>query len=91
MCKNANVCTHLRGSGGAMSGGLLTGSGDLALAAEVVVRNLSRRYDAVPERMIKREVGRAFAGFSDAKVTNFVPVLAEREAVRRLDQGSGAR
>jgi hypothetical protein len=31
--------------------------------------------------MTKREVGRAFASFSDAKVTVFVAVLAEREAV----------
>jgi predicted YcjX-like family ATPase len=59
---------------------------DLDQAAKVVVNNLRRRYEDLPERVIQREVRRAFAGFSSATVTAFVPVLAEREAVKHLDR-----
>ncbi len=69
-----------------MSHGLLAAKDDLDEAAEVVVHNLSRRFEDLPEPVIKREVTRAFASFSDATVTVFVPVLAEREAVKHLDK-----
>lgn len=76
-----------------------TGSGD-ALVEEVVLRLLIRFGDQMPRSDIEYLVRQASAGFTEARIHSFVPILIEHQAAdwahtiirerrgnpRRLDQ-----
>lgn len=62
---------------------------DMALDAErrntaEIVDRLHRRFPSVPQQRIKRDVATITSSFRDAPIRDYIPILVEREAHKRL-------
>ncbi len=49
-----------------------------------IVQRLSERFPSTPAETIRRVVTETYADFADAKVRDFVEVLVEKQAKKRL-------
>jgi hypothetical protein len=61
-------------------------------AVSVAVRDLVRRFgDAVPQAELESAARSCFANWSDARIRDFVPILAERCARERVAKAERER
>lgn len=57
---------------------------DESAAMEQVVERLSERFPATDVEIVRQTVAEVHSQFADAHVRDFLPVLIEREAKKRL-------
>ncbi len=55
-----------------------------------IIQRLSERFPGTPAETIRRVVTETYADFADAKVRDFVEVLVEKQAKKRLKNENAA-